>query len=52
MIITRSSLFVVIAFVLALLATLIAGGVITGSSLTFDWLLSGSLTSYFLSLLV
>jgi hypothetical protein len=41
-------ILVVLAFVFALLATLIAGGIITGN---LPWLLPASLASYFFALL-
>ena len=52
MVFTRSSIFVVIAFVLCLLAALVAGGVIVSSVFAWPWLVCGALTSYFLSMLV
>lgn len=47
---TRASFFVLLAFAFALLATLITGGVITASGLS--WLIPAALTSFFVSLLV
>lgn len=47
---TKSSIFVLLAFVFFLLDTLIVGGVITASGLS--WLLPAGLTSYMVALLV
>jgi hypothetical protein len=47
--ISRSWLFILIAFVFFLLATLIAGGVITAN---LPWLLPAGLTTYMVALLV
>lgn len=52
MAITRTNLFVIIAFVLFLLAAFVGGGLITSSFFKVDWLVPGGLASYMLALLV
>ncbi len=47
---TKSNLFVLLAFVFFLLDTLIVGGIITASGMT--WLLPAGLTSYMVAPLV
>lgn len=52
MVFTRTSVFTLIAFILALLASLVSGGLITSSDLSFGWLLSGAAASYFLGQII
>lgn len=44
-----NNLLILLAFVFALLATLLAGGIITGS---LPWLIPAALATYFFALLV